>query len=115
MKVFGRKVISKLTKSIRSRPSSFSNRGAVRKGILNARSPGARGSDYVKRTVNTAPQPTTTTSRWDNLKSKAKLIGLGLGGATGFSSLSASSQGGKDSENINIYVKRNTFHGTGKK
>ena len=49
MKTFGRKVISKLTKSIRSRPSSFQNRGAVRKGILNARNPGSRGSDYVKK------------------------------------------------------------------
>ena len=114
MKTFGKKAISSLTKAIRGSGKAryFNGKQAVKRGILNARSPGSRGSDYVKKTVNTNPNPQTT--GWQKFKSKAKLVGLGLGGATGFSSLSGAAQGGKDSENINIYVKRNTFHGKSK-
>lgn len=116
MKVLGKKIMKNLTRSIRGTGKArvYQGKQALKQGLMNVRKPGSVGSSFVKKTVSTAPN-----KPWPAFKKKAKnwLYGAGTGGvlAGGATTLSGAAQGGKDSENINIYVKRTTFHGMNKK
>ena len=105
MKWFGKKAISGLTKVIRGKSGAARGKQAVRKGILNARNPGARGSDYVKKSVNTAP---AGGSGWKKTAAYggAAIAGGGLIGNS-FNRTKQTDSGDK----INVIIQRTSIRG----
>ena len=108
MKVFGKRAISALTRGIRSSGKGrvFQGRQAVRRSVMDVRSPGGRGSSYVKKAIKTDPTP----SRWENFKSRAKLASAGILGASGAVGLTSNSQKGSG-ESINVFISKPTTIG----
>ena len=108
MKVFGKQLIKKFGQSVRSSGKGrvFQGKRAVSRSVMDVRNPGGRGSNFVKKTVNTSPSP----SRWENFKSRAKLASAGILGASGAVGLTSNSQKGSG-ESINVFISKPTTIG----
>ena len=97
----GKKVFGKFVKSIGTRAGVKNGQTAVRRGILDARNPGARGSSFGKKTVQT--DPANKGKRFGNWRSNSMLGLTGLG-AVGGVGAGLKTNNTKTEGDINVYV-----------